>query len=420
MLGTPRKQVDAKLLLQAAEAVEGSVGLDYLRKLVEALRDHMAANVAFITVAEDKPATRARMICALQDGLPRKEVSYRLADTPCARTYDGETVVIPCDLVEQFPDKPDRESYVGLPLRIEADGVDGHLAVFSGEPIKDTEIVLSIVRIFGQRIEAEQRRALYDRRREEFLAKLERANDRLQRRYHALHDANEFKTRLVGMIAHDLRSPLSAMVAQAELIETLLAADPDSRVARACAKVLANADRMAGMISATLERVRSESCGLTIQKAPVDLAELARSAAAANERAAAVKRASICLEAPEQVVAPADEELLLEAVDNLISNAIKYGFEDGAVTVSVFSDGEMARIQVSDDGQGLTEEDLSRVFGRFATLSAKPTGDETATGLGLANVKEVAEAHGGWARAESAGRNMGATFEIALPFAAEL
>ena len=122
----------------------------------------MTANIAFITSAEDKPVTRARMIVALQDGQPRKEISYTLANTPCALVYDGDTVAIPCDLEEQFPSKVGRESYVGLSLRIDSSGVDGHLAVFSPEPISEMDIVLSIMRIFGHRIDAELRRQRFD------------------------------------------------------------------------------------------------------------------------------------------------------------------------------------------------------------------------------------------------------------------
>jgi signal transduction histidine kinase len=75
-------------------------------------------------------------------------------------------------------------------------------------------------------------------------------------------------------------------------------------------------------------------------------------------------------------------------------------------------------IRVADEGAGLSEEDISRLFGRFQRLSARPTGGESSTGLGLSIVKRIVELHGGHASAESAGPGRGATFTIRLPAAA--
>jgi signal transduction histidine kinase len=83
--------------------------------------------------------------------------------------------------------------------------------------------------------------------------------------------------------------------------------------------------------------------------------------------------------------------------------------------LSMSIDNRGIAISVKDEGPGLSQEDMSRLFGRFQRLSAKPTGGESSTGLGLSIVKRIVELHGGTVEAESAGPGRGATFTIRLP-----
>ncbi|MDW8466611.1 MAG: sensor histidine kinase [Chloroherpetonaceae bacterium] len=131
-----------------------------------------------------------------------------------------------------------------------------------------------------------------------------------------------------------------------------------------------------------------------------------------------------------------------EVFENLVSNAIKYSPEGKSIWVSVkcqslttlppavmqsfttYTNGvsdsapsqqSVILIAVKDEGQGLTEDDMRRVFGKFQRLSARPTGGESSTGLGLSIVKSLVELHGGKVWVESAGKDKGATFFVALP-----
>jgi signal transduction histidine kinase len=106
---------------------------------------------------------------------------------------------------------------------------------------------------------------------------------------------------------------------------------------------------------------------------------------------------------------------LREAVDNLVSNAIKYSPLAGHIELAMSAADTHILIRVSDEGPGLSAEDISRVFGRFERLSARPTGGESSTGLGLSIVKRIVELHGGEISAESSGPRRGATFTIRLP-----
>jgi len=110
-----------------------------------------------------------------------------------------------------------------------------------------------------------------------------------------------------------------------------------------------------------------------------------------------------------------DTDRIREAIDNLFSNAIKYSPIGGKISVTVAREDENTVIRVADQGQGLSPEDLGRLFGRFQRLSAKPTAGESSTGLGLSIVKRIIDMHGGEVTARSDGPGLGSTFTILLP-----
>jgi signal transduction histidine kinase len=110
-----------------------------------------------------------------------------------------------------------------------------------------------------------------------------------------------------------------------------------------------------------------------------------------------------------------DADRMREAIDNLISNAIKYSPIGGKISVVVTHESNNTIIRVADEGAGLSPEDLGRLFGRFQRLSAKPTAGESSTGLGLSIVKRIIDMHGGQVNANSPGPGQGSTFTVILP-----
>jgi len=109
-----------------------------------------------------------------------------------------------------------------------------------------------------------------------------------------------------------------------------------------------------------------------------------------------------------------DPQKIGEILDNLISNAIKFTQKGGMVKVSSSFDGENVQVDISDNGLGLSESDINNAFQRGSRLSAKPTGSESSTGLGLWIVKKLMEAHHGRVWVKSA-LGKGSTFSISLP-----
>src|SRR5215470_1736348 len=127
------------------------------------------------------------------------------------------------------------------------------------------------------------------------------------------------------------------------------------------------------------------------------------------------KQQTINVSAPPNFVTMCDADRIREAIDNLVSNAIKYSPIGGKITVCVTHEGPNTLIRISDQGAGLSPEDLGRLFGRFQRLSAKPTAGESSTGLGLSIVKRIIDMHGGHVTAQSPGPGQGSTFTVTLP-----
>jgi signal transduction histidine kinase len=150
-----------------------------------------------------------------------------------------------------------------------------------------------------------------------------------------------------------------------------------------------------------------------------DFIQLTEGIVAANKALAKKKKQKLLIETGPACTVYADHRKLTEVVDNLINNAIK--FSEPGKTIEVFVgevDGK-AILQVSDEGQGLTKDDQKNLFRPYTSLSARPTGDEISTGLGLSLSKQIIVAHRGKIFAYSEGKGKGASFIVELPLAEE-
>jgi signal transduction histidine kinase len=127
------------------------------------------------------------------------------------------------------------------------------------------------------------------------------------------------------------------------------------------------------------------------------------------------KQQTITVSAPPNFVTMCDADRMREAIDNIVSNAIKYSPIGGEISVVVSREQNSTVIRITDEGAGLSPEDLGRLFGRFQRLSAKPTAGESSTGLGLSIVKRIIDMHGGHVTADSGGPGQGSTFTVILP-----
>jgi signal transduction histidine kinase len=249
---------------------------------------------------------------------------------------------------------------------------------------------------------------------------LMQANRRLSAQWLRLQRANGFKNEILGTVAHDLKNPLGVILGRTEMLTELIGAgSPKDAIASQVEHIRDATKRLTSMVDHLISDAMADAFDITIRREPVDIAALVNEVAEANLPSAVNKQQSISVSAPPNFVTMCDADRIREAIDNLVSNAIKYSPIGGKITVVVTHEGENTVIRIADEGAGLSPEDLGRLFGRFQRLSAKPTAGESSTGLGLSIVKRIIDMHGGHVTAQSPGPGQGSTFTVTLPATAE-
>jgi len=191
--------------------------------------------------------------------------------------------------------------------------------------------------------------------------------------------------RFINDAAHQLRTPLAGLISQTEL--ALTERDPQALQER-LAKVHAGALRSAHLVHQLLSLARTEA---DIQLQPLDLAALAREVARDWTRRAIAADIDLGFEGDDSLVTAGEKLLLREALSNLIDNALHYAGRGASVTLRVQQQHGLAVVEVEDNGPGLPEADLEKMFERFWRASELPGG----CGLGLSIVAEIALRHGG-------------------------
>ena len=245
---------------------------------------------------------------------------------------------------------------------------------------------------------------------------LMQANRRLSSQWLRLQRANGFKNEILGTVAHDLKNPLGVILGRTEMLTELITASASKESVTAQVEHIRDATRrLTSMVDHLISDAMADAFDISIRREPVDVAGLVGEVADANQPLAANKQQTIHVSAPPNFVTMCDADRMREAIDNLVSNAIKYSPIGGKITVLVTHEGKNTVIRIADEGAGLSPEDLGRLFGRFQRLSAKPTAGESSTGLGLSIVKRIIDMHGGQVTADSAGPGQGSTFTVTLP-----
>ena len=226
-----------------------------------------------------------------------------------------------------------------------------------------------------------------------------------------LEDADRFKNELLSVVSHDLRTPLTSIIGYLELALE----DEDAIVGERRDFLLVaqrNSERLYRLVEDLLFVSRAQEGHAALELGVVEIGRVVGEVVAAALPVAATGGVEIVCDRDEPGTIVADEHRVAEAVENLVSNAVKFTPSGGQVHVSVEDLGAAVAVVVRDDGPGIDEDDRRRLFERFFR-SAKSEG-LPGTGLGLSIVKAIAETHGGSISVESApGR--GATFELRLP-----
>lgn len=227
-----------------------------------------------------------------------------------------------------------------------------------------------------------------------------------------LRETQRLKEELNGFVVHDLKSPITTVMALAELLET--ADDLDAEQVRAdAAEIRGAAERMHRMALDLLDLQLAEDGRLEIERETVPAGELIHEVArAVRARAPGIEVAPVT----DELAVACDHSLLFRVLSNLVDNCVKYGPDGGRILLEAEAGpGGDVRLSVQDEGPGVPEELREQIFEKYTRLergSGRRVADSR--GLGLRFCRMVAEAHGGMVRVEDA-EPVGARFVLSLP-----
>jgi signal transduction histidine kinase len=230
----------------------------------------------------------------------------------------------------------------------------------------------------------------------------------------------------LGIVAHELKTPVAVIKAYAELLEAQMAEQELSTATRTSirevvAHILDHADLMSSLIEEILDVQRVLLGKLPLEISHLDLVELARGAAEEVAHVTRTHSIQVLVADPLQPVS-IDRRRIRQVLVNLLENAVKYS-DDGEIRMQLGlgeHDGRpVAILSVRDEGIGLEPADIDRIFDRFVQAASGPVRGHAGLGLGLYVARQIARAHDGDVWVESPGRGRGSTFFLRLPLDGE-
>lgn len=227
----------------------------------------------------------------------------------------------------------------------------------------------------------------------------------------ALVEALAAKDQFVSSVSHELRTPLTSILGYLDLALTEEDVDPEMEVYLTVAK--RNAERLLHLVG---DLLTIASDAMTIEPRHADLAEVVNHSVHAAQPKAKAGGITLQLSTCDTVTGHFDPDRIGQAIDNLISNAIKYTPDGGTVTVTVSTTGHELRCEVTDTGVGMTEEELDQAFTRFFRAANAHSSTIPGAGLGLAITKSIIDNHRGYITLSS-NPGKGTTATLTLPTA---
>ncbi|MGV8886330.1 MAG: sensor histidine kinase [Microbacteriaceae bacterium] len=223
---------------------------------------------------------------------------------------------------------------------------------------------------------------------------------------------DEVRRDFIANISHELKTPIGAVSLLAEAL-TEAAKDPD-QVKRFAKRLTKESERLTRITQEIIELSRLQAADALTMPELVDVDHVVALAIDQNRVAADSRRVTLVSGGDAGAEVYGDEPLLAVALHNLVANAIQYSAKGSRVGVGVSNSDGVVEIAVTDQGVGIPEEDLDRVFERFFRLDPARSRHTGGSGLGLSIVKHVAQNHGGDVRVWSQ-PGSGSTFTIRLP-----
>jgi len=229
-----------------------------------------------------------------------------------------------------------------------------------------------------------------------------------------LKDLNASKDKFFSIIAHDLKNPFSNIIGLSGILkEELKSGDP--KMNEECVEMInVSAVQSLKLLENLLEWAKSQTGKSLFNPVPINLREVYNEEFNLLHEMASGKRIDLINSIPDELTITADRNMIKTVLRNLVSNALKFTHKDGKVEVNAISIDKQVEISVSDNGIGMTKENMGKLFRIDANLLTNGTEDEKGTGLGLFLCKEFIEKHGGkiWVESEV---GKGSVFKFILP-----
>lgn len=234
--------------------------------------------------------------------------------------------------------------------------------------------------------------------------KLREQNVELEEANVRLTQLNEQYMDMLGFVSHELKSPLNSMIFGATSVRDELVGPLNAEQKKIMATVLRNADYLEEMIANYLDLSRIEQGQMEVHKRPARLAaDVVGPILEQMQKQVEAARMAVRLDIAADLEVEVDRGMMRIVVDNLVSNAVKYGREGGQIEVKATQTGAETRLIVQNEGEGITPEGMSRLFGKFVRLD-RPSSSRhrKGTGLGLFVSRDIVQRHGGriWAESE--------------------
>jgi signal transduction histidine kinase len=301
-------------------------------------------------------------------------------------------------------------SALSLPLRVgeRCVGVLNVNRINHPEPFRDHH--RDMLQMFAEHVGSVIERAEAIERLSVRTRELEAANLRLA-------EMNQLKDVFLSTASHELKTPLSTVIAYAELLEENDADLTREQRGEFLRRLHGEAGRLLGLIEDILDLSRIESGKLSLRRRPMSLAEVARSGLETSQSVAKKHGVDLVITVLDELpVLPLDEVKMRQVVTNLIGNAVKFSPEHGRVEVRVRADGADAVLEVADRGPGIQPEETTHIFELFGqgAVGRKPASG--GLGIGLHLVKRLTELHGGHVGVNSR-PGEGSVFWVRLPMA---
>jgi len=234
----------------------------------------------------------------------------------------------------------------------------------------------------------------------------------IQQTVHTIEDLLEEKKDLVGLVSHDLRSPVTKI----DGLTQILLIDP-SAAPEIAPKIIEICHQQSELLNSILNLLRHDNDWHPPQTdlQEVRLKKLTDQSLNQFDLHISQKQLNLAVNIPENLSVHVNPDTFREALKNVIHNAIKFSFRKGTIHIDAVTTEAHTALSIRDFGMGLEPKDCERIFDRFTSVGKTGTENEPTTGLGLYLSRKIIQKHGGLLTVSSAGKDQGCTFTISLP-----